>query len=100
MMNNSTAAQRLRVHSHLKKFKKLTTLQARSELDVMHPAARVQELRGSGLNIETHWREDTTSEGNPHRVAEYILMPGKRKTPAATGAKKGHSNDAGVHRER
>lgn len=51
----------------------VTTIEARSELDIMHPAARVQELKARGHNIVTHWREDSTGKGK-HRVACYVLL--------------------------
>ena len=72
----STAAQRARVLHHLQNHRALTTLQARHLLNVMHPAARVMELRESGYKIITRWRWDADSEGRLHRVAEYVLMPG------------------------
>lgn len=72
----SNAAQRQRIIAFLHLNKRLTTLQARSELDVLHPAGRVLELRKSGHNIVTHWRVDQTPEGNSHRVAEYVLLTG------------------------
>ncbi len=53
----------------------LTTLQARQELDVMHPAARIQELREAGHNIVTHWTTGNTGKAN-HRVACYALLAG------------------------
>ncbi|WP_024304115.1 helix-turn-helix domain-containing protein [Pseudogulbenkiania sp. MAI-1] len=51
----------------------VTTLQARRLHDVLHPAARVQELRERGNRIITCWVTDNTSEGRPHRVAKYVL---------------------------
>lgn len=93
--SNSAAAQRRRLHTYLHAHNRITTLQARSTLDVMHPAARVQELGEAGLNIVTHWREDETPEQGKHRVAEYVLLPGKRKTPAKTGAKSNHNSTGG-----
>lgn len=58
----------------------MTTIQIRHELDVIHPAARVQELRhNQGYNIVTHWQEQETPEGYMHRVAKYILFAGKYK---------------------
>ena len=53
----------------------LTTLQARTELDIMHPAARVQELKAQGNNICTHWETVDTGKGK-HRVASYVLLSG------------------------
>ena len=51
----------------------LTTLQARKELDIMHPAARVKELRERGYNIVTHWTTESTGKAK-HRVACYALL--------------------------
>jgi hypothetical protein len=53
--SNSLMAQRLRLKCYLEGHKKIATLKARS------------------------------SEGKPHRVAEYVLMVGEQQTPAATG---------------
>ena len=82
---NSTAAQRARLLEYLQLHKKITTLEARKKLDVMHPAGRIQELREEGEIIITHKRIDFTPEGRPHRVAEYVLMIGQQKTPVAAG---------------
>lgn len=71
----SSAAQRARVLAHLRKAS-LTTLEARQFLDVLHPAARVMELRKAGYQIVTHWTDDMTAEGRSHRVARYILKEG------------------------
>jgi len=51
----------------------LTTLQARKELDVMHPAMRILELRDQGHNIVTHWETVDTGKAK-HRVASYVLL--------------------------
>ncbi len=51
----------------------MTTLDFRRE-GVMHPAARIQELRDSGYNIVTHWSHDKDESGQSHRVAKYVLM--------------------------
>jgi len=55
--------------------KPLTTIQARTELDIMHPASRVQELKAQGHNIFTHWETVDTGKGR-HRVASYVLLAG------------------------
>lgn len=74
-MNNTTiAAQRSRILNHLRNSGPLTTLEARNSLDVMHPAARVMELRQQGFNIVTHRRTDYTDQGDPHVVAQYVLF--------------------------
>ena len=70
--NTSSGAQRARMLKELRN-RALTTLQAGSELDVLHPAARVMELRRTGVSIERIWTYDETSEGYRHRVARYRL---------------------------
>ena len=64
-------AQRDRILIGLRMRGSLSTLEARSEFDVMHPAARVMELREEGYQIHTVWALDTTPEGFQHRVARY-----------------------------
>lgn len=70
--NDRTAsAQRSRLLASLHKGP-VSTLKARRDDDIMHPAARVQELRKRGHLIDTVWTDDFTSEGKLHRVALYI----------------------------
>ena len=71
--NVNTAAQRARLLDALKR-RALTTLQARRELDVLHVAARIMELRRGGYSIETAWTRDVTSVEHLHRVARYELV--------------------------
>ena len=73
---NSAGHQRLAILLYLQTSGPLTTLAARHELGICHPAARVMELRKLGRNIITHWRIDHDSAGVAHRVAEYVLLPG------------------------
>lgn len=77
--DNSAASQRGRILRWLKS-RSLTTLQARHDLDVMHPGMRVCELRKAGHRIETVWTFDFTPEGYQHRVGKYILRPGRQMT--------------------
>jgi hypothetical protein len=78
VMNNSAESQRARVLAWLQTSRPLTTLEARRELDVLHPAARVMELRQAGHNIITHWQTDANGSGRPHRVASYVLLAGDK----------------------
>jgi len=71
---NSTVSQRNRLLEYLRT-KPLTTVAARDELDIMHPAGRVQELKAQGHNIHTHWEIVDTGQGK-HRVASYVLLSG------------------------
>jgi len=70
----SAASQRLRMLARLRQGP-LTTLEARRELDVLHPAQRVLELRERGHRIITHWTVAETAPGRPHRVGQYVLSP-------------------------
>lgn len=72
--SNDAAAQRSRVLEFLRRHGSLSTLDARHLIDVMHPAARVMELRRFGYEIATVWSNETTPEGGEHRVARYHLM--------------------------
>ncbi|MCP2086082.1 UNVERIFIED_ORG: hypothetical protein J2Y81_002099 [Paraburkholderia sediminicola] len=72
--SNDTAIQRSRVLEFLRQHGSLSTLDARHLIDVMHPAARVMELRRAGYAIATIWTHATTPEGGTHRVARYHLM--------------------------
>jgi hypothetical protein len=80
--DNSSSAQRNRILQALREGP-VNTLKARSELNCLHPAARIQELRNQGYYIITNWRVDTTSEGFKHRVAEYVLFTSKQRKGAA-----------------
>lgn len=73
--DNSANSQRAKILAWFRMCNTLTTLQARQLLDVMHPAARVQELKGLGCKIDTVWTTDTTPEGMAHRVAKYVYQP-------------------------
>ena len=66
-------SQRQRILAWLRE-RPLTTLQARKELDIMHPAARVQELRELGNRIITYWHVTHSDSGTKHRVGRYVLL--------------------------
>ncbi len=70
--STDTVAQRDRLLAWLLS-STITTLQARQELDIFHPAARIQELRDQGHNIITHWTTADTGKAK-HRVACYALL--------------------------
>jgi len=67
-------SQRMAILSWLKG-STLTTFEARAELDIPHPAGRINELRAQGYNILTHW-ETVGTENNKHRIAKYVLFAG------------------------
>lgn len=72
--STNTASQRQRLLAWLLT-NPITTLQARKELDIMHPSQRILELKALGHNIVTHWTTDSTGKGK-HRVACYVLLAG------------------------
>jgi Helix-turn-helix domain len=71
----STAQQREIILAYLIAHHRITTLEARTKLDILHPAGRIKELRADGKNIQTHWAIQDTPLGR-HRVAEYVLLHG------------------------
>ena len=74
--SSSTSAQERRMLDALRKGP-VSTIRARRELDVLHPAGRVMSLRGRGHNIVTVNVMETTDCGKLHKVAKYVLMAGK-----------------------
>ena len=72
--SNGAAAQRNRVLEFLRQRGSISTIDARHLIDVMHPAARIMELRRAGHPIQTLWTHATTPEGGTHRVARYYLV--------------------------
>lgn len=55
----------------------ITTIEARRDLDILMPAARIHELKHRhGYDIQKYWIEQETDNGRKHRVAKYVLMVG------------------------
>jgi len=79
MKKQCTEAQRALLLKRLQE-KPCTTVEARHELDIIAPAARIFELRHHhGHNIQTFWTTALNPGGRNHRVAKYVLLPGKYK---------------------
>lgn len=94
MTNENTAiAQRKRIFDYLHTHP-LDTLTARKELDVMHPAARVMELRKQGVGIKTIKIDRPSDCGKIHTVACYVLEVGAAATASANKADGIHSQEA------
>lgn len=70
---NSRAAQRRRLLLALRSAP-VSTLTARKELDILHPAGRIKELREQGFDIHTLWQWEPTDSGKQHRVGLYCLI--------------------------
>lgn len=73
--SNDSAAQRRRLLAALQ-VGPITTIEARRDLDVLMPAARVFELRAVGYRITTYRVEQRTECGRLHNVARYGLATG------------------------
>ena len=71
--DNSAQTQRLLMLAAFEKQHSLTTIEARRELDIMMPAARVFELRAMGYDIATVWTQGVTEYGRKHRIARYVF---------------------------
>ena len=69
----SASAQRGRLLDALR-VAPITTIEARRNLDILHPAMRVLELRGQGYGINTVWTHQKTDAGIRHRIARYVLQ--------------------------
>ncbi len=70
--DNSAPSQRMRLLRRLRE-SNLTTIEARRDLDILMPAARVFELRAIGHDIATVWTNASTDCGRTHRIARYVL---------------------------
>lgn len=70
---SSRTAQRRRLLLALRNAP-VSTITARKELDIMHPAGRIKELREQGFDIQTLWQWQPTDSGKPHRVGLYCLI--------------------------
>lgn len=69
----AVARQRARLLAYLRRRGSVSTLEARGQLDIMHPAGRVFELRAGGWPIVTLWDKLPDSTGRVHRVGRYLL---------------------------
>lgn len=71
--NQSFISQRKRLYEALK-HGPVTTIQARDELNIMSPAARIMELKEAGYTItkDIQWIAD--SAGRQHKSAKYYLI--------------------------
>ncbi len=72
--HQSGIVQQAKLWQWLRKYLQITTLQARNELGIMHPAGRIKELREQGADIATYWRVELDAIGKKHRQAVYVLL--------------------------
>ena len=80
--DNSTQNQRLKLLDWLLEKNSITTTQARTNLDIMSPAARILELKKHGYLINTVPAEWISEQGINHKgIARYVLT---QKQPIET----------------
>ena len=75
-ITQSRAQQSTRILKWLQVHKRITTLEARNILGIMHPASRIQELRNAGHDIVTYLQWDTDATGKKHKQGLYVLQGG------------------------
>lgn len=51
----------------------VSTIEAREQLGISHPAGRIAELRQLGHLISTLSKTELDAQGRPHRCAVYVL---------------------------
>lgn len=74
LLNTTAESQRRRLLEALKAGP-VTTIAARAELNIMMPAARVNELKAQGHEIYTMRITIDDDCGRPHRqIAKYVLV--------------------------
>lgn len=72
--DTSAGAERARLLAQVQQTGSVTTIAARSDLNIMMPAARVKELRELGHPIKTHRVTMTDDHGRTHcGVAPYYI---------------------------
>ena len=77
--DNSAHTQRLLMMAAFEKQHSLTTIEARRELDILMPGARVFELRAMGHDIATVWTQGVTEYGRKHRIARYVFRKARHE---------------------
>jgi hypothetical protein len=74
--DTSTRSQQLRLLNALRASPNgITTIQARADLNILHPSGRIQELKRRGYQIETIPVTIEDDYGRKHRaIARYVLL--------------------------
>jgi hypothetical protein len=69
---NYITTQKQQIQAHLKRFGRITPVEALNRYGCFRLGARVYELRESGMPIDTHMKTVRTRNGKA-KVAEYSL---------------------------
>jgi len=70
---NSAADQRERLLAAIHERGSISTFESRRDLDIMHPSARIMELKKRGEPIQTVRVPEVSPAGKVHNVARYYL---------------------------
>lgn len=70
---NSLYSQRERILKYFESCPRLSTMQARSKLGILHPCGRIMELRRLGYRIDTVWVCAPDDNGIDHRIGMYVF---------------------------
>jgi hypothetical protein len=74
LYDNSASTQKKRLVKYFEKNTRLSTMEARNKMVILHPGGRINELRAKGYLIETHWTNEIDANGVPHRVGLYVYQ--------------------------
>lgn len=70
--DNSVLTQKKRLIERFNDNPRLSTIEARDKMGILHPCGRIKELRARGYQIETHWIKEADANGVLHRVGLYF----------------------------
>ena len=71
--SNTSTSQRQAISAWLKSGNTITGMEAMARFGCARLAARIEELRASGMPISTLWKKTTNRQGKAVRIAEYRL---------------------------
>ncbi|HAT1846840.1 TPA: helix-turn-helix domain-containing protein [Legionella pneumophila] len=74
LYGNSASSQRARLLKFFESIPRISTMEAREVLGILHPGARIMELRKKGYRIDTHWIEESDANGVMHRIGLYVYQ--------------------------
>src|SRR5580704_4030135 len=74
LYDNSASTQKKRLVKYFENNPRLSTIEARDKMGILHPGGRINELRAKGYLIETHWTNETDANGVLHRVGLYVYQ--------------------------
>ncbi|CAH13272.1 TPA: helix-turn-helix domain-containing protein [Legionella pneumophila] len=74
LYGNSASSQRARLLKFFELTPRISTMEAREMLGILHPGGRIMELRKKGYRIDTNWIEVSDANGVMHRIGLYVYQ--------------------------